>query len=438
MAKTVAPKKAINPIIARLKKDKALADLIVTTEIMKDEFLNVNCVSLNLVFSGKIIGGLKKGKITTIAADSQLGKSLIGYNALQAAYKAGMACFVVDSEHAFNWRLAQSLGIDLDNIIVFDESRISEVKRIFARINAGLKREERRNMFVDLDSWGALVSTFVQEKAAEGSDSADMGRTAQFKNELANLINSYGNTTFVVNHVYASMQMYGEKFEIPGGKRLFFDADSIGLGSSAAKYKDAKGNILGKVVTIAVKKGRGAKEFIKTKYLIRHDGGIDPFFGLMDEAMESKAVFKPKPGYYARNFKVVNRNGEDVSDIDFETGEVKKMWTEAELYCGKFWVPIYKHKPFIDFVENKFSFINTVLISAQHNVMNQINGTEEWSDTDVSAIKDEDIDEAEQQFDFNAVGINMKHTAEEIAEAKAEEGTLTEQEIDDAEAEANA
>ena len=279
MAKSNGTSKAMNPLIAKLKKDKALADLIVTTETMKDEFLNVNCISLNLVFSGKIIGGLKKGKITTIAADSQLGKSLIGYNALQSAYKAGMSCIVIDSEHAFNWQLAQSLGIDLDNIIVFDEARVSEIGKIFARLNDKLTRAERKEIFVDLDSWGAMVTTFAQEKASEGSDSADMGRSAQFKNALANLINSYGNTVFVVNHIYASMQMYGEKVEIPGGKRLFFDADAIGLGSSAAKYKDADGNILGKVVTIAVKKGRGAKEFIKTKYLIRHDGGIDHSLG---------------------------------------------------------------------------------------------------------------------------------------------------------------
>lgn len=424
MAKAIAtkkPAKAINPLIAQLKKDKALADLIVTTEMMVDSYLNLNCPVLNLVFSGKLLGGIKEGKITTVAADSQLGKSLMGYNALQAAYKAGKACFVIDSEHAFNFKLAESLGIDLENIIVFDEARISEVKRILAHINKGLKRAERRNIFIDLDSWGALVTTSLQEKAEDGSDSADMGRTAQFKNELANLINSYGNTTFVVNHVYASMAMFsGDKFEIPGGKRLFFDADSIGLGSSAAKYKDAAGNILGKVVTIGVKKGRGAKEFVKAKYLIRHDGGIDPFFGLLTEAEACGVVFKPKAGYYARNFKCINGKGEDVSDINFETGEVVKMWKEADLYCGKFWVPIYKNKTFVDFVEDKFSFINTKLISAQHNVMDMINGDEDWSSDGLDAIADEDIPDDEQVLDFGAVGINMKHTEEEIAEAKAE------------------
>lgn len=423
MTKAVAvkkPSKPMNPLIAQLKKDKALADLIVTTESMKDSYVNMNCISLNLVFSGKVLGGIKRGKITTIAADSQLGKSLMGYNALQAAYKSGMDCFVIDSEHAFNFALAESLGIDLDNIIVFDEARISELKRIFSRINKGLKREQRKNIFVDLDSWGALISTFTQEKAEDGSDSADMGRTAQFKNELANLINSYGNTTFVVNHVYASMAMYGEKFEIPGGKRLFFDADAIGLGSSAAKYKDADGNILGKVVTIGVKKGRGAKEFVKAKYLIRHDGGIDPFFGLLEEAIACDVVMKPKNGYYARNFKCIDRNGNDVSDIDFSTGEVVKMWKEADLYCGKFWVPIFKNKTFVDFVEDKFSFVNTKLISAQHNVMDMINGDEEWNTDGLEAISDDEIPDEEQILDFANIGISTKHTKEEIEEAKRE------------------
>lgn len=423
MAKAVAvkkPSRPMNPLIAQLKKDKALADLIVTTESMKDSYVNMNCISLNLVFSGKVLGGIKRGKITTIAADSQLGKSLMGYNALQAAYKSGMDCFVIDSEHAFNFALAESLGIDLDNIIVFDEARISELKRIFSRINKGLKREQRKNIFVDLDSWGALISTFTQEKAEDGSDSADMGRTAQFKNELANLINSYGNTTFVVNHVYASMAMYGEKFEIPGGKRLFFDADAIGLGSSAAKYKDADGNILGKVVTIGVKKGRGAKEFVKAKYLIRHDGGIDPFFGLLEEALACDVVMKPKNGYYARNFKCIDRNGNDVSDIDFSTGEVVKMWKEADLYCGKFWVPIFKNKTFVDFVEDKFSFVNTKLISAQHNVMDMINGDEEWNTDGLEAISDDDIPDEEQILDFANIGVSTKHTKEEIEEAKRE------------------
>lgn len=156
----------------------------------------------------------------------------------------------------------------------------------------------------------------------------------------------------------------GDAFSIPGGKRIFFNSDAIVLASSAAKDKDKDGNILGKIITASVKKGRAAKEFVKTKYLILHNGGVSPYFGLLDEAMECGEVYKPKPGYYSRaNF-----------DVDKETGEVTKMWREEELYCPEFWVPIYKTENFRHFVEAKFAFEDQELITSTQNVMDMING----------------------------------------------------------------
>jgi len=357
-------------LIQKLKKQKAFSEMILKEVNTKNEYYNTNVVSLNLVFSGKIDGGIKKGKTTCVAAESQQGKSLMGYNLLQTAFKSGMECVVIDTERAFNHELAIQLGIDLDKIAVFETSRIPDVKRIFAQLNSGLTKEESKNVFVLLDSWGALITEHVMDKAETGSAAADMGRTAQFKNELANVINAYGNTVFIINHVYASMQMYGERFEIPGGKRLTFISDSIGMCSSAAKYKDTDGNILGKVITIVVKKGRGAKEFVKAKFLIRFDGGLDPFFGLLDEALESGCVFKPKNGYYSRTDY----------DVDKSTGEVTKMWKEAALYNGQFWVPLYKDEKFIEYLEERFSFENVKLIASQQNVADMISGAVPLSD----------------------------------------------------------
>lgn len=405
-------------IIKEIKKDKELNKLVINPETMKYEWLNTNVISLNLVFSGKIRGGIKKGAITSMAADSQLGKSLIGYNLLQCAYRSGMACVVIDTEHAINLDLLKQLGIDLDKIVIYQTSKINELKQIFARINKGKTREESMNTFVLMDSWGPIVEVQVMEKAEEASSSVNMSG-AKFKNELANIVNACGNTTFVINHVYASLEQYGEKFKIPGGKRLFFNSDSIGLASSAAKYKDAQDNILGKVVTVGVKKGRGAKEFLKTKYLIRHDGGLDPFFGLLDDAMAADVVFKPKPGYYARTDY----------DVDKETGEVKKMWKESELYCATFWVPLYRDPKFIDYCEDKYSFVNAKLISASIDVMALIDGAAEITDETMPVInaKDEEAQfEAEygaenEDLELDGTGIFQKYSKEEIEAAKNED-----------------
>ena len=82
---------AKNALLAKMKKDKDLADLL-HTERIPVEWLSTNCISVNLVLSGKIKGGIKKGSISMIAAGSGWGKSMIGYSVLKAAQDSGMDC----------------------------------------------------------------------------------------------------------------------------------------------------------------------------------------------------------------------------------------------------------------------------------------------------------------------------------------------------------
>lgn len=379
-----------NKLLAKMKKEKVFADVL-RTQQRPDEWLSTNCISVNLLLSGKIKGGIKKGSISMICADSGWGKSMIGYAVLKSAQDSGMNCFIIDTENSTNYDVLKNLGVNMDEVGVFGpENRIPKLKQILARLSEACENaEEARNTFVLFDSWGPIVEEQVLEKAAEGSSAVNMS-AAKFKNELANVLLSCGFTTLVLNHVYASLQMYGDAFEIPGGKRIFFNSDAIMLASSAKKDKDKDNNILGKIITASVKKGRSAKEFVKTQYLILHSGGISPYYGLLDEAIESGVVYKPKPGYYCRI-------GVD-TPIDTSTGELgepTKMWKEEELYCAKFWIPIYKNETFRHFVESKFAFEEQELITATQDVMKLMNNElEPNSDTgmieDSQPVDDED------------------------------------------------
>lgn len=368
-----------NKLIAKFKKEKVFADIL-AADVVEDEYVSTNCAPVNLLFSGKLLGGIKKGKMSTICADSGWGKSLIGLNCLAAAYKSGMSCVVIDTENAFNTELAASLGIDVDDILIFKTSRIPEIKQIYSRINHGLTRAESREIFVLFDSWGPIVEEQVMEKAEEASSAVNMS-SAKFKNELANIINACGNTSLIVNHVYESLQMYGDKFAVPGGKRLFFNSDAIVLASSAAKAKDKEGNIYGKVITAGVKKGRAAKEFSKTKFLIEHSGGINPYFGLLDDAVESGAVAKVKLGVSV----AYQRVGIDASE---------KTWKEADLYCAAFWIPLYKNETFNHYVEKKYAFEDTQLISSVENIMDLMNADPaSLSTQSIGTNRNDDADE---------------------------------------------
>lgn len=352
-------------LVASLKKNKALADLV-ASEVVKDEFVSTNCIPVNLLLSGKIKGGIKKGKISQICADSGWGKSMIGLNVLKAAQQQGFDCVVIDTEKAFNRDLAVSLGINVDDIVIFESSLVPELKQIVANINNGLSRAEQRNVFILLDSWGPIVEQQVLDKAAVASTAVNMSG-AKFKNELATVLSCYSNTVLVLNHVYATLQLYGDAFAIPGGKKLYFLSDAIMMASSAAKAKDKSGAIYGKIITASVKKGRAAKEFAKTKFLIEHSGGINPYYGLLDDSIEAGVVFKPKAGRYARTDY----------DVDQTTGEVTRQWKEDELYCAKFWIPLYTDEKFNKYVEQKFAFADEELISATQDVIAMINGEAE-------------------------------------------------------------
>lgn len=370
-----------NKLVAKFKREKAFVDILAADNVV-DEFLSTNCAPVNLLFSGKILGGIKKGKMSTICADSGWGKSLIGLNCLAAAYKAGMTCVVIDTENAFNVELAASLGIDIDDILIFKTARIPEIKQIYGKINHGLTRAESRDIFVLLDSWGPIVEAQVMEKAEEASSAVNMS-AAKFKNELANIINACGNTSLIVNHVYESLQMYGEKFAVPGGKRLFFNSDAIVLASSAAKAKDKEGNIYGKVITAGVKKGRAAKEFSKTKFLIEHSGGINPYFGLLEDAVDSGAVIKVKQGVSV----VYQRVGIDADD---------RSWKESDLYCAAFWIPLYKSEVFNHYVEKKYAFEDATLVASVENIMDLLDADPTSLSTQSIGTKRNDEDEDDE------------------------------------------
>ena len=377
-----------------------LKDLI-ATELDEVSFLSTNVVVMNLVFSGKIMGGIKNGTINTICAPSAEGKSLIGLNCLKSAQKAGMDCVVIDSERAFPFAVAKALGIDMSNIPVYQAVNIGDIKRIYAMIN-------------------------------EGASSAVNMSGARFKNELANIINAYGNTTFCVNHVYDSLQMYGEKFCIPGGRRLFFLSDGIGLAMSEAQWKSPEDDsYMGKLVTMGVKKGRSARERVRVQFAIRADGALDPFYGLFDDAIESGVLKKVAPGKYVRDFAIIDKKtGEDKSDIDIDTHEPTRTWREADMYCNpadeaRFWIPIFQNPDFVKYVETKYTYEADDMLSAKYDIVDMINGDQDLpTEEDLyEEVEDTRPNDSKEAVTLEDIGITSEEAIKPVTEETAEKAT---------------
>src|SRR5690554_8183643 len=96
-----------------------------------------------------------------------------------------MTCVVIDTENAFNKELATELGVDVDNILIYETTIIPGIQKIFALINAEFKNKKaRKEVFFLIDSWGTIVEPQVLVKAEEGSPAVNM-QSAQFTKAVA-------------------------------------------------------------------------------------------------------------------------------------------------------------------------------------------------------------------------------------------------------------
>ena len=186
-----------------------------------------------------------------------------------------------------------------------------------------------------------------------------------WKNELANIMRESDLTFFVVNHVYSNAGGFGDPLCVPGGKRLYFNSQNVVLGMSKAKDKATDGEIQGAIITAITHKGRNAKEKSKVKYRIKHEGGLDPFFGLLPDAVEHGCVIKPTNGFYQR-----------------PCVEGDKKWREKDLYNASFWFDIFKHTDFELYLNNKYTYSGTIDVG-EHNLDDLLEGKSLDEDSEI-------------------------------------------------------
>jgi len=341
-------------------KDSPALSSYLFTEDEKVEFLSTNVISLNLLFSGRIDGGIPKGRISMISAPSMLGKSFIAYGLVRNAQKKGMQVCIIDTERAFSFQFAQSIGIDIspEKLVVLQENSIEDVMGIVMTICQEIPREERKNVFFVVDSWGSLVTSKTLDNALVGNDAVDF-TIPKKKNNLANILLNTKATYFIANHVYDNVGGMGDLISIPGGRKIVFNSECVVLGKSRAKEKKSTSDptIIGHIISAETYKSRWSKEKSKLKFRIKTDGGLDIFFGMLDDALEAGVVTNPKAGSYCR--PSVNK-----------TEAIK----ESNIYTSEFWLPIFKHTDFKKWLEIKYTFSSPLDISKESDALNLLNG----------------------------------------------------------------
>ena len=325
-------------ILDKIKKNSTIKDSAILSAskfFTKKDMVPTTIPIINVALSGRLDGGLTPG-LTMWAGPSKHFKtafSLLMARAYLDKYEDAALLFY-DSEFGTPQSYFETFGIDMDRVL---HTPITDIEQLKFDIMQQMQNVERGDkLIIVIDSIGNLASKKEVEDALEQKSAADMTRAKQLKS-LFRMVTPHLTLKdipmVVVNHTYKEIGMFPKDI-VGGGTGSYYSADNIFI---LGRQQEKDGNELtGYNFIINVEKSRYVKEKSKIPVSVSFDGGISKFSGLLDLALESGHVTKPKAGWYQKAGEEKNYREKDTDNKDF-------------------WMSILLDKSFYEFVKTKYS-----------------------------------------------------------------------------------
>jgi RecA/RadA recombinase len=292
---------------------------------------------INVALTGKLDGGITSG-LTVLAGPSKHYKTSFGLlmlKAYQDKFPDSITLFY-DSEFGSPQVYWDSFGIDMSRVLHVPIKNVEELKFDLVTQLEGITAKDK--VFIMIDSIGNLASKKEVDDARDSKSVADMTRAKQMKS-LFRMTTPYLTLNDIpliaVNHTYETQEMFSRQV-VSGGTGVMYSANTVWI---IGRRQDKVGTeIRGYDFIINVEKSRFVKEKSKIPISVSWAGGIQKWSGLLEVAVESGFVTKPKIGWYTRPTVADDKN-----------------FREKDTMNKEFWDPILNGTNFAEYIEEKFS-----------------------------------------------------------------------------------
>tara|TARA_R110000851_G_scaffold326539_1_gene495297 strand:- start:359 stop:1435 length:1077 start_codon:yes stop_codon:yes gene_type:complete len=300
--------------------------------------------ALNIILGGEIASGLGSG-LTMIAGPSKHFKSNISLMLVAAYLKSHpkSICIFYDTEYGITSDYLKAFGIDPTRVL---HTPIDDVEEIKHDMSTQLNKISGKDKIVFLiDSLGNIASRKEIDDAEKGESKADMTRAKQLKSFtriISGKLMKKDVPCIAINHTYETQEMFSKQV-MSGGTGLVYNSNTI-IFVGRRTQKEGK-EVTGYEFVLNVEKSRFVKEKSKIGLMVSFAGGISPWSGLLELAVDLGYVVKPNAGWYCRGF------------LDESTGVIV---VEDQKYRAKdtdniaFWGDLIKHKPFVAAIGDKY------------------------------------------------------------------------------------
>ncbi len=268
-------------------------------QVVEIETIPTGSLSLDLAVG---IGGLPKGRVIEIYGPESSGKTTLAIHAIAECQKKGGIAAFIDAEHAFDRFYAESLGVDVENLLISQPDNGEQA----LEIAENLIRSGAIDIIV-IDSVAALVPR--SEIEGEMGDSK-MGLQARLMSQaLRKLTATLGRTgccCIFINQLREKIGvMFGNPETTTGGNALKFYASlRLDIRKSGNVIKDKDGNITGNAVKVKVVKNKLAPPFKVATFDIVYGTGISKTGEIVDMGSELDVLQKSGSWYSYEGTKI--------------------------------------------------------------------------------------------------------------------------------------
>lgn len=342
-----------NKLLERLKQNSRITGADVLSEssfFTSKDIVTTSVPMLNVALSGSIDGGLCSG-LTTLAGPSKHFKTsfaLLMVRAYLDKYPDAV-CMFYDSEFGSPQSYFSSFNIDTTRVFHNPIMNIEQLK--FDLINQLEKMEKGDRVVIVIDSIGNVASKKEVEDAINEKSVADMTRAKALKG-LFRMVTPYltmkNIPMLAINHIYMEQGMF-PKAIISGGTGVVYSSDNAWI---IGRQQDKDGTeIQGYHFIINIEKSRFVREKSKIPISVSWEGGVEKWSGLLDVALETGHVIKPKNGWYM------------AYDPATKKELLKTNVREADTMNEQFWNTIFTQTDFKEVVKKKFTVGHVKMLS---------------------------------------------------------------------------
>ena len=181
----------------------------------KVEYYQTGVLPLDVLLGG----GIPKGRVTEFYGDFSTLKSYVALKTIAVAQSQGGTCVLIDTEHSFDPEWAESLGVDIEKLIV----QHPETGEIAVDVTETFVRAG-----VDLIVWDSIAATLPSaEQEKRATEAVQPARLAALMSRaMRKLTAANTNTALIcINQTREKVGVvFGSSETVPGGKALPFYA----------------------------------------------------------------------------------------------------------------------------------------------------------------------------------------------------------------------